>query len=139
VITREGLSFTFKDQSIEPGKTYLYLVDISDESERRLLFETDRVVIPRMLLALYQNHPNPFNPVTTISYYLPHAGPVVLEIFDVMGKRIVCLVDEKQERGRYEVEWRGRDARGNIIASGIYFYRLQAGKVTISRKLVLMR
>jgi len=138
-IDRDGLTFTYWDRDVEPGCTYRYRVEYLENGERHYLFETDPVRTPALPLTLYQNHPNPFNPVTTISYYLPHAGPVVLEVFDVTGKRVVCLVDGEKERGRYEVEWRGRDARGNMIASGIYFYRLRAGKEAISRKMVLMR
>ncbi|UCF06029.1 MAG: T9SS type A sorting domain-containing protein [bacterium] len=94
---------------------------------------------PRLPLTLYQNYPNPFNPVTTLSYHLPEAGRVVLEIFDVSGRRLIGLVDKDQEPGHYEVTWDGRDAGGVQVSSGVYFYRLRAGVKTISRKMAVLR
>ena len=88
---------------------------------------------------LYQNVPNPFNPLTTIKYYLPEESRVILEIYDVTGRRISRLVNERQNRGYYTKEWNGLDDKGNAVVSGLYFYRLIAGKETISRKMVLIR
>jgi hypothetical protein len=139
-IEREGLYFSFKDRSIEPGTTYRYRIDVADESGRRTLFETDAITIPAIPLALHQNHPNPFNPSTVISYYLPEASPVTLEIFDLSGKLIARLRDGVREnRGTHSVEWRGMDDAGRAVSSGVYFYRLRAGRETLSRKLVLIR
>jgi len=88
---------------------------------------------------LHQNHPNPFNPSTTITYYLPENCSVLLEIFDVSGRRLVTLISGSQEKGQYEVDWNGQDQNGNPVSSGTYFYRLKAGKEMISRKMVLLR
>lgn len=90
-------------------------------------------------LRLEQNHPNPFNPSTTIRYYLPDQLPTRLEIYDVAGRRIVCLIDKMQGRGSYRAEWNGKDRLGNSVASGIYFCRLSAGRETLSRKMVLLK
>lgn len=138
-ISKEHLSFTFQDRSGEPGRTYKYRVDFSDEAGRRVLFETDPITIPSIPLTLLQNHPNPFNPSTTIKYYLPENCSVLLEIFDVSGKRVACLVNEPQEMGQYVIDWNGQDQNGNSVSSGTYFYRLKAGKETISKKMVLLR
>ncbi len=139
VVTRDGVSFVFKDSDLEPGMTYWYRVDILYGDERSALFESDPVCIPAISLSLFQNHPNPFNPTTTINYYLPENCPVLLEIFDVSGKRIATLINESQEKGQYSMEWNGQDQNGNAVSSGTYFYRLKAGKETISKKMILLR
>jgi hypothetical protein len=91
------------------------------------------------VLELDQNHPNPFNPSTTIRYCLPNGSGVKLEVYDVSGKRILCLVDSQQEKGAYIIEWNGKDGQGSAVGSGVYFYRLTVGKQTISKKMVLLR
>ncbi len=83
---------------------------------------------------LAQNYPNPFNPVTTISYSLSKAENVTLTIYDVTGKQIETLVNEYHTAGVYDVQW---TATG--LASGIYFYKLQAGSFTQTKKLVLQK
>ena len=95
-IEADGLTFTYRDESVEAGKTYRYRVEYTDGSGSHVLFETDPVVVPAIPLALEQNWPNPFNPSTTILYYLPESGRVLLEIFDVAGRRIACLVDRDE-------------------------------------------
>jgi len=93
-----------------------------------------------MPLTLNQNHPNPFNPSTTISYYLPVAGPVTLEVYDSSGRLVSRLLDgAKEEKGTHSVAWRGLDAQGRSVSSGVYFYRLQSGKEILSRKMILLR
>jgi hypothetical protein len=135
----DGLSFTFSDSNVEPGTAYTYRVKVLDEAGRRTLFETDPISIPSMPLTLYQNHPNPFNPTTTIRYFLPHASWVTLEIYDVAGRRVTRLVNEDQTKEIHSVKWNGKNMNGNSVSSGIYFYRLKAGKETISRKMVFLR
>ncbi|MBK8983851.1 MAG: T9SS type A sorting domain-containing protein [Ignavibacteria bacterium] len=72
---------------------------------------------------LSQNFPNPFNPETVISYGLPVTGFVKLSVYDILGNEVAELVNEKQYAGRYEVKFDGSN-----IASGVYFYKLTAGK-----------
>ncbi|UCF05806.1 MAG: T9SS type A sorting domain-containing protein [bacterium] len=138
-ITRDGLSFTFNDPHLVPSRTYRYRVDVEDEKGGRILFETQPVSIPSMPLALFQNEPNPFNPSTTIRYLLPGRAPVALEIFGVSGRLITNLVNETQEPGSYTIHWNGTDSGGRTVASGLYFYRLRAGKEIASRKMLLVR
>jgi hypothetical protein len=139
-IDRDGLSFSMSDRSCEPGTSYRYRIDVADETGRRTLFETDAISTPALPLTLYQNHPNPFNPSTAISYYVPVAGQVTLDVYDSSGRLVVRLASsERQSKGTHSVEWQGLDASGRTVSSGVYFYRLTSGKETISKKMVLLR
>jgi hypothetical protein len=84
--------------------------------------------------SLSQNYPNPFNPTTTIQYSVLSTQYISLKVYDVIGRELSILVSEVKPPGTYTVEW---DAHG--LASGIYFYRLEAGQFTETRKLVLLR
>jgi hypothetical protein len=88
---------------------------------------------------LSQNYPNPFNPTTKIAFDLPTAGPVHLTIYNLLGQRVVTLVDKHLEPARYQVEWDGTDMRGTPVASGIYFYELRAGAFQARKKMLLLR
>jgi hypothetical protein len=95
---------------------------------------------------LSQNHPNPFNPVTTIPYIVggPNGGGaalrVTLRVYDVSGRLVATLVDEDSTPGRYEATWEGRTDSGRSVASGIYFYRLTIGeRESFTRKLLLLK
>lgn len=88
---------------------------------------------------LYQNHPNPLNPETVISYQLAGTSDVELTIYDRLGREIRTLVRERQPAGAYEVQWDGRDVTGRPVASGLYLYRLQAGSFVQVRKLLVLK
>jgi hypothetical protein len=92
------------------------------------------------VFALRQNTPNPFNTGTVIPYDLPreHAGRVSVRIYDVSG-RLVRRIEERQPPGRHSFRWDGRDEVGARAASGVYFYRLEAGTVSATRKMVLLK
>jgi hypothetical protein len=89
--------------------------------------------------ALSQNYPNPFNPTTKINFDLPQPGEVTLEVFNMLGQRVAVLVDEYLEAGSHTVEWDSRDEYGDHVASGIYLYRLNAGDVGFTRKMMLLK
>lgn len=90
-------------------------------------------------LELEQNYPNPFNPTTHISFKIPQKSKVFLEIFNIFGKRITTLVNDELDAGKHTVEWNGRDEYGNLVASGVYFYRISTGKTSITKKMTLLR
>ena len=87
---------------------------------------------------LAQNYPNPFNPSTVIRFSLPLAGHARLAIYDVLGRRLRTLVDGMQPAGAQQVTWDGRNEAGASVASGVYFYRLEANGLSQTRKLTLM-
>ncbi len=85
-------------------------------------------------IQLIQNYPNPFNPTTTISYSILKAGYVTIKVYDILGREIAELVNEKKSVGIYQVIW---DASG--MPSGTYFYRLNSGLFTDTKKLILLK
>jgi hypothetical protein len=137
-ISRDGLSFDFVDFGGEPDLMYRYRVERETADGVYLLFETEAVEMPRLPLTLYQNVPNPFNPSTTIRYYLPAAGRVVLSVYDVAGRRVSLLVDSDRPAGMHEATWDGTGSVGRC-AAGVYFYRLVTGEKAVSKKMVLIR
>ncbi|OGU56673.1 MAG: hypothetical protein A2455_11975 [Ignavibacteria bacterium RIFOXYC2_FULL_35_16] len=84
--------------------------------------------------SLDQNYPNPFNPETVISYQLPVNGFVSLKIFDLLGREVTTLVNERKDAGKYSVEWKGVNQ-----PSGVYLYHLQVGSFHETRKMILLR
>ena len=93
--------------------------------------------------ALGQNHPNPFNPETLIPYELLTAGQTRLQIFDLAGQHVITLVENRHQAGRYEALWRGMDAQGHPVATGVYFYELSyidgSEHSRLTRKMLLLR
>jgi hypothetical protein len=83
---------------------------------------------------LYQNYPNPFNSSTTISYDLPERSRVKLSIYNLLGQEVATLVNDEQEPGRYNVKFDASD-----LPSGVYFYRLEAGKFIEQKKMILIK
>jgi flagellar hook assembly protein FlgD len=76
--------------------------------------------------ALTQNHPNPFNPETQITFALPEASTVRLTVFDVLGREVAVLEDRILPAGYRTVRWNGRNSKGESVGSGVYFYRITA-------------
>ncbi|MBV6422137.1 MAG: hypothetical protein DAHOPDDO_03426 [Ignavibacteriaceae bacterium] len=93
----------------------------------------DESILPNSFV-LMQNYPNPFNPSTVISYQLPVTGFVSLKVYDVLGSEVATLINEEKPAGSYEVEFNAAK-----LSSGIYFYTLQAGSYTQTKKLILMK
>lgn len=90
-------------------------------------------------LRLDAAYPNPFNPSTTVEYTLYRPGPVQLAVHDLRGARVRILVAENKEAGTHQVVWDGRDDRGQLVPSGLYFCRAAAGSQTDGLKLVLLK
>ena len=83
---------------------------------------------------LYQNYPNPFNPITKIKYSLPLSDNVQIKVYDILGREIKTLLNEYKQAGTYDIEF---DA--NNLISGVYFYSIQAGNYTATKKLILIK
>jgi flagellar hook assembly protein FlgD len=83
---------------------------------------------------LHQNRPNPFNPTTEIAFSLPEASQVTLEVYNIMGQKVVTLINGYVEAGEHTVIWDGSN-----VTSGMYLYRLKAGAVDETRKMLLLK
>jgi hypothetical protein len=121
-----------------------YIVDYEDAVERAyIITQIDNgnnvVKILPDEYSLKQNYPNPFNPQTTIKFNLNKDSRVVLTIFDVLGREVRTLIDERKKAGEYKVTWYGKDNLGNTVASGFYLYRLKAGDVILSKKMIFLK
>lgn len=97
------------------------------------------VGLPQPALTLAQNHPNPFNPQTTISFNLPAAGQVQLRIYNLDGSLVRTLLQGPAPEGRNEIQWTGDNDAGRQMASGTYFYRLETEQGVLSRRMVLLK
>jgi hypothetical protein len=121
-------------------------IDLNDHiTSGRLIIGTEKYlagnladILPQRF-ALEQNYPNPFNPATTIKFALPSPQHVRLTVFNILGQTVKTVVDDDLQAGQYVRTWDGDDNRGRPVASGIYFYRLDAGEFSRCRKMVLLK
>ena len=95
--------------------------------------EDEKPMVPAAI-TLYQNYPNPFNPTTIISYSLPSPMQTTLAVYDLLGRQVAVLVDQRQLAGEYTIRFNGAG-----LPAGVYFYRLSAGKFSAVRKMTLLR
>ena len=141
-ITEEPLPTSarvFVDYTALPGRTYDYQLEILEVEGKMIRSIMLSATIPGRALTLYQNYPNPFNPSTTILFYIPENSFVKLDIYNVKGEKVKTLASTRFDAGTQKVVWNGTDDGGGRVSTGVYFYRLVAGKSTLTRKLVLMR
>jgi hypothetical protein len=118
-----ALSYPTQWARTNPSDTCTSLVGVGNQN----------AVIPTVF-KLYNNYPNPFNPMTTIKYDIPKAGIVRIVIFDILGREVETIVNEKKEPGSYEIHW---DA--GRYASGTYICRIEAGDFKDTKKMVLIK
>ena len=103
-----------------------------------LLAKSEQATLPKTY-SLFQNYPNPFNPETQISYDLPNDSWVKLSIYNIRGQKVRTLVDGFEAAGHKRIKWDGTDEEGKKVGSGLYFYRIQAGEFTDTKKMILMK
>ncbi len=131
--TSDAKNYSFVDRTATGKVQYrLKQVDFDGQFEYSPVVEVE-AGLPRTF-ELGQNYPNPFNPTTLISYQLPVASEVSLKVYDVLGREVATLVNGRQEAGRYSVSFNAAS-----FASGVYFYRLQAGQFVQTRKMMLVK
>jgi hypothetical protein len=88
---------------------------------------------------LSQNYPNPFNPTTTISFGLPQDSDVKVEVFNLLGQKVRTLVDGNEKAGYKTLVWNGKDDSGKGVTSGVYFYKIDAGSFSQSKKMIMIK
>lgn len=122
-----------KTHQLREGETIL----ITDPGIKNLRLKKS-ISIP-LTFMISQNYPNPFNPTTEIKYGIPHTEKVEIIIYNALGQKIKTLVSEKKEPGFYTVVWDATNDAGKKVSSGIYFYRIQAGKYRAMKKMALVK
>ena len=134
-------SYILRDTQVTSNGSYRYTVKyIKEDGRENTLFQTDFLKPLSSPFILYQNHPNPFNPSTTIEFSIPAKGKVSISIFDSSGKLIKELLKDKSvSEGRHNAVWDGSNGAGKRVPSGIYFYRLTFKGKSITKKMVLIR
>jgi glycosidase len=126
------------------GQRRVDLTPKEDETELTLLAGTDAFVQKKQSelvpdeLRLWPNFPNPFREQTTVEYTLPDAGPVTVEVFDILGRRVGTLVDRRQEEGLHRIDWAPTRSSGGI-SSGMYILRLTANGTSRTQKMTVIR
>ncbi len=133
--TTEPKSYSFTDENVSTG-TYKYRlkqIDFDGSFTYSNEIEVQVDFTPKDFV-LYQNYPNPFNPSTVISYQLPVTGNVTLKVYDILGKEVVVLVNQKQEPGIYEIIF-----NADNLSAGVYFYQLKADGFINTKKLILLK
>lgn len=122
-----GITFSYRIKQIDNDGTFKYYdaitVSINGTNQTRLLL----------------NSPNPFNPSTTIKFYVPSTENVTLTIYNIIGEEVTTLVNNQVSAGYHITYWNGKDNFGNTVASGIYLYRLQAGNFVETKKMNLLK
>jgi hypothetical protein len=121
--------YSIEGTSATPLFVEIYGIQLKESEENQI---TEKKNIPTEFTIT--NYPNPFNPTTTINYQLPITSNVVIKVFDITGKEVAVLVNEKKEAGYYNINFDG----GNL-SSGIYIYSVQANENRISKKMLLVK
>lgn len=132
--TTESNNYLFTDKTAKSGK-YIYRlkqVDFDGKAQYSVSVEIN-VTLPNEF-SLNQNYPNPFNPSTVISYQLPTTAKVTLKVYDILGNEVRTLVNQIQEEGQYQVSFDASE-----LTTGIYFYSINAGNFTQTKKMILLR
>jgi hypothetical protein len=112
---------------------------VADPTGRMLTAELGRSAVLPSGYRLDQNFPNPFNPVTQISFSLERAGMVSLKVYNIHGQLLRTLVSLEMQAGVHSIEWDGADADGDPVASGVYFYRLESLDFSDVKKMMLIK
>jgi len=133
-------TYTFSDKTVEVGQTYFFkLEDVSlfGKTKRHPAISVTTPVPKKC--ELFPNYPNPFNVSTSFKYQITARTHVVIEIFNVLGRKIRVLVNEIKEPGFYSVGWDGHDNQDAAVVSGIYFYHMSTNSFRATRKMTVVR
>lgn len=144
------IEWTLYNYSLEAYDGQMVYVAIQCVSDDAFFFMVDDVVLmgtvdnndnssPIVHNLLLGNYPNPFNPETTIRFSLQERSEVKLSIYNSRGQLVRNLIDESRSPGTHNVLWNGKDDNGRSVSSGVYFYKIRAGKFSSSKKMILMK
>ncbi len=135
----EGTSTTIKNYTFNDTKPFnqkslyrLKQIDFNGTFKYSNIIEVESVCLDKYYL--HQNYPNPFNPSTTISYSIPNPSKVTVTVYDVLGKLVTTLVNQNQEAGNYSINF-----SADNLSNGIYFYKIEAGSFSDTKKMMLLK
>ncbi len=136
---REDGLYEFIDPDVTPG-SYFYTLEDVDINGRKSLHGpiAVEIAVPRDF-SVSRNYPNPFNPETRIRFELPSSGRIVLAIYNVVGQLVKTLADESMEAGFHVASWDGRNENGQVVGSGIYYYRVNFQSKSFTGRMLLMK
>ncbi len=137
--TSEINNYSFIDDKLLTQNAFYRLKQIDFDGTFSYSNEIEVDVNAPLKFSLEQNYPNPFNPSTVIKYQVPVAGLVSLKVYDILGNEVAILVDEYRNAGSYEIEFNVGRNSSPAIASGIYFYKIQAGDFVETKKMILLK
>jgi hypothetical protein len=142
ITPEDGFQYVIKEiLDGEEGKRYVLSednnVEITNPEVKTLKLSKEEIV--PLTFMVQQNYPNPFNPETVIKYSIPENEKVEIVIYNSLGQKVKTLVSKNQEAGFYELVWNATNDYGNNVGSGIYFYRVKAGRYVAIKKMVLLR
>ena len=137
--TSDVSHYRFEDKNLAAG-VYTYRLQQNDFDGTSKISDSVRISysLPHTF-CLHQNYPNPFNNATQISYQVPFACQVQLDIYDETGRHVCRLVDSFQSGGIHEIIWDAKDFRGRPVSSGLYYYRIQTASDAAFRKMTLIK
>ena len=127
-------NYSFIDREVTPGKYNYRLKQIDYDGSFKFSNEISIEVLQVNTFSLLQNYPNPFNPSTIIKYRIPTDEFVTLKVYDVLGREVATLMNDKQGRGEYNVNF-----NASKLSSGIYYYTITAGNYTETKKMMLLK
>jgi len=122
------------------GFGHLYLYRFITSSDQVVQLNITEYINPQVSnIKLHQNHPNPFNPTTSLRYDLPKDGIVNIAVYDMMGRVVKTLVNSSQTAGFKSVQWNATNDRNEPVSAGLYLYTIQAGEFRQTKKMVLLK
>ena len=139
------VSVVFRKIGSEWGRLEPQGLDVFTRNRERKVYDPAPAFTPNptatepQRFGLDQNYPNPFNPSTEIGYTMPNDGTLKLAVYDLLGQKVVTLVNGQATAGDYIATWNATDDAGQAVSAGVYFCRLEAGGQTAVRKMVLVK
>lgn len=132
--TTEINNYNFVDSKLDAGNYSYRLLQKDFDGTYAYSQEVEVEISTPLTFSLEQNYPNPFNPTTTIGYSIPSNNFVTIKLYDILGNEVITLVNEQKQAGKYEMLYNASN-----LASGVYYYQINAGDFTQTRKLMLMK
>ncbi len=147
--SNELQEYSYLDSKVVAGKIYRYKISDVEQGTNAETFHSEVVVIADANIinnryvpqnfVLHSAVPNPFNPTTSLTFEVPELSRVSLTIYDVSGKLVKSLVDDQFDIGRYTFQWNGTDDNNQIVESGVYLYRLEAGSFSETKQMTMLK